>query len=140
MKHYKYNVLLPKVADLLEQKRPFERFLVEGLYDYGGEENLQRLIAKFYEWNENCKQRKQQKLIQSSNSKNASSDKLSGRSTERPLPPKLFTQLAVELRMLPGPDLCRLRQVLIDAKKSGIISQDPSTEECIQYLKQKRYL
>lgn len=142
LKYFKYNTLLPRVANLLLEKRPFERFYVEGLYDYGGQENLQRLIAKVQEWEEKRKERKLQNVEEnqvtysiSSHSKDAKT-----RGTERPFPPKLFTQLAVELRMLPGPELCRLRQVLIDARKGGRISHNPSTEECIQYLKQKQYL
>ncbi|GJQ11794.1 hypothetical protein GpartN1_g3585.t1 [Galdieria partita] len=144
MKNYKYNILLPRVADLVEQKRPFERFYVEGLYDYGGYGNLQRLIAKFHEWDEKRRQRKSQNVMECHQDTFTSNDdvapKLSRVGTERPLPPKLFTQLAVELRMLPGPELCRIRQVLIDARKGGMISQDPSVQECIQYLKQKHYL
>ncbi|GJD10818.1 Putative tRNA pseudouridine synthase [Galdieria sulphuraria] len=144
MKHYKYKILLPRVAELLEQKRPFERFFVEGLYDYGGNGNLQRLITKFHEWDEKRRQRKVQNVTErnqaSSTSQDAFAKKTFNRRTERPLPPKLFTQLAVELRMLPGPELCRIRQALVDARRCGMISQDPSTQECIQYLKQKQYL
>eukprot|EP00871_Galdieria_phlegrea_P003917 jgi/Galph1/4526/GphlegSOOS_G3139.1 len=147
LKKCKEEFLYPAVAQLLEQKRPFERFYIESLYDYGGRENLQVLIDKYRQWELQRRQMKEenkhrdQSHLRSKEKEGVSPERpFYSRGMSRAFPPKLFTQLAVELQMLPGPDFCHLRNVLINARRRCDISEDPSVEECINYLKRAHYI